>query len=52
MWPALAQAVDESNEEEASTRLLFAHLLENVVSQEFPTIKFAIKVNLIFVIPG
>ncbi|OXU24362.1 hypothetical protein TSAR_016811 [Trichomalopsis sarcophagae] len=43
MWPALAQAVDESNQEEASTRFLFAHLLENIVSQEFPTIKFALK---------
>lgn len=45
MWSSLAQVVDENNEEEASTRLLFAHLLESIISLEFPTIRFALKVG-------
>ncbi|XP_058789417.1 protein broad-minded-like [Phymastichus coffea] len=43
MWPALAQVVDETDDREASTRLLFAHMLETIVNNEFPIIKFALK---------
>ncbi|KAL7287734.1 hypothetical protein TKK_0018119 [Trichogramma kaykai] len=43
LWPALAQVIDDNNEEEASTRLLFAHLLEYIVALEFPSVKFALK---------
>ncbi|XP_043483226.1 protein broad-minded-like [Leptopilina heterotoma] len=43
LWPALADVVDKSNEEESTTRLLLAHLLEFLVSKEFPTIKYAMK---------
>ena len=48
MWPALAQVIDDNNEEEASTRLLFAHLLESIIGFEFPSIKFALKVIYTF----
>ncbi|KAJ8675692.1 hypothetical protein QAD02_011478 [Eretmocerus hayati] len=43
MWPALGTVIDENHEEEASSRLLFAHLLESIVALEFPTIKFTLK---------
>lgn len=43
LWPALADVVDKSNEEESTTRLLLAHLLEFLVSKEFPNIKYAMK---------
>lgn len=45
LWPALADVVDKSNEEESTTRLLLAHLLEFLVSKEFPNIKYAMKVR-------
>ena len=47
MWHTLAQVFDENNEAESSMRLLFAHLLESIISTEFPTVKFALKVSIL-----
>jgi hypothetical protein len=49
MWFNLARVVDGYNEEEASTKLLFAHLLDNIVSLEFPRLKFALKVRFLHI---
>ncbi|XP_011498463.1 PREDICTED: protein broad-minded-like [Ceratosolen solmsi marchali] len=43
IWFNLAQVIDENNHQEASTKLLFAHLLDNIISHEFPMTKFALK---------
>ncbi|XP_014204749.1 protein broad-minded-like [Copidosoma floridanum] len=43
MWPALEKVMDGDDKEESYTRLLFAHLLESIISLEFPTVKFALK---------
>lgn len=44
MWPALSQVIDEKNQDEASNRLLVAHLIESIINKEFPSLKFALKV--------
>lgn len=46
MWPVLAQVIDESYEEEASSKLIFAHFLENLVGIELPSAKYSLKVNI------
>lgn len=44
IWPTLCEIVDESNNEEATTNLLFAQLLETIVSNEFSSSCNALKV--------
>ncbi|XP_053976806.1 uncharacterized protein LOC128875330 isoform X1 [Hylaeus volcanicus] len=43
LWPNLGKVIDKSVKEECAIQFMFMQLLESIVSNEFPHIKFALK---------
>ncbi|XP_076287789.1 protein broad-minded isoform X1 [Lasioglossum baleicum] len=43
LWPNLGKVVDKNIQEECTTQFIFMQLLESIVSNELPHVKFALK---------
>lgn len=48
LWPSLGKVIDRNIKEECAIQFTFMQIIESIVSNELPNIKFALKVRLNF----